>query len=276
MKPGALRGVVLILAAISGAALSGCGDSPTQPGPIAPAPEPPAPPQPSPPPPPAPPPRLGVTRILAFGDSMTEGTTSPALPTWAFRLDAGRTQSYPFKLQALIAARYTDQSIQVLNAGWAGRRASEDRERFNAAISDAAPDVILLLEGANDLNGPLRDQGVNDRIRETVGSLEDMVRDAASRQKPIFVATLPPQRPGGPKAGAADFLPRFNDAVKAMANAKGGQIVDVFGAFPLSEIGQDGLHPTDSGYDRLAGIWLEALKGRYETAASPPSAARMK
>jgi lysophospholipase L1-like esterase len=266
----------LLVAALAGtgfAAVSGCGDSPTQPGPVVNPIDPTPPSPPTPPPPPPSPPRLGVKRILAFGDSMTEGTTSAPLPTWHFRLDAGRTESYPFKLQALVRERYTDQTIEVLNGGRAGSRASEDRDRFSKAVSEAQPDVILLLEGANDLNAPFgENEGVNDRIRFAVGSLEDLVKDATYRQIPIFVATLPPQRPGGPKAGAADFLTRFNDAVQVMANAKGGHPVDVFAAFPLSGIGQDGLHPTDAGYQRLAEIWLDALKARYETPAASTTA----
>ena len=261
--------LVLIAAALVAAA--GCQRSTTQPGPIAPPVNPT--PTPAPTPEPVPPsPRLGVTRILAFGDSMTEGTTSPSLPTFA--LDAGRAESYPFKLQALIAARYRDQAIQVVNGGLAGRRAAEDRERFSRWMSDAQPEVILLLEGANDLNAPwAQDEGVNDRIRFTVGSLEDLVKDATYRQVRILVGTLPPQRPGGPKAGASDFLTRFNDAVKVMAAAKGGESIDISAGLTLGDIGQDGLHPTEEGYQRMAEIWMMALRERYEMPPAPSAAA---
>ncbi len=247
---------------------SGCSDPPTSPGPVAPSPQPPAP-QPDPPPAPAPPPRIGVTRVLAFGDSLTAGTTSPPLNALVFALDAGLPRSYPFKLQALMTARYTDQTVEVFNTGIAGRRAADDRERFNAALSEARPGIVLLMEGANDLNAPFAaGEGVNDRIRTTVSALEDMVRDASFRGVPVMLATLPPQRAGGRSAGAAAFLTRYNDALKAMAAAKGAEIVDVFAQFPLTDIGEDGLHPTEAGHTRMAAIWLEALKARFETAAA--------
>jgi lysophospholipase L1-like esterase len=249
---------------------AGCSETPTSPGPITPAPQP-QPPSP-PPPPPAPPPRIGVTRILSFGDSMTAGTTSPPLNALVFALDAGLPRSYPFKLQALMTARYTAQTIAVSNVGIAGRRAADDRDRFNAALSEARPEVVLLMEGANDLNAPFAaGEGVNDRIRLTVSAVEDMVRDAGFRGVPVMLATLPPQRAGGRSAGAAAFVARYNDALKAMAAAKGAQAVDVFAQFPLADIGEDGLHPTEAGYARLAAIWLDALKARYETA--PPAGA---
>jgi acyl-CoA thioesterase I len=253
------------LTALTAISTGGCSETPTEPAPIG---EPQPPPAPAPPPtpdPPPPPPRLGVTRILAFGDSMTEGTTSAPLSLWTFSLDAGAPRSYPFKLQSMMTARYTDQTIAVFNAGFAGRRAAEDLDRFRSAVSEAAPNVILLLEGANDLNAPLRDDSVNDRIDHTVGSLEDMVKSATRQQIPVLLATLPPQRPGGPKAHAAEFLARYNAELKEMAVKKGATIVDVHAQFPMSEVGQDGLHPTESGYQRLAEIWMDALKARYET-----------
>jgi lysophospholipase L1-like esterase len=244
--------------------LTACSDSPTQPAPIA---QPPAPPSAAPPePPPPPPPRLGVTKILAFGDSMTAGTTSPPL-TLGFTLDAGLPRSYPFKLQTMTTARYKEQTIQVFNAGIAGNRASQDRDRFNRTLNESLPQVVLLMEGANDLNTPFRTgEGINDRIRFTVGSMEDLVKDAVGRQIPVLLATLPPQRPGGRNAGAATFLTRYNDALKVMAGLKGAEIVDVYAQMSLSDIGEDGLHPTEDGYQKLAQIWLDAIKARWETA----------
>lgn len=251
--------------------LAACGGSPTQPPPIVTPPvvqppvvEPPAPPPPQPPAPVVP--SLGVTKILAFGDSMTEGVDSPPLSfafalDWRLPLDAGRTTSYPFKLKKLIEARYTGQSIVVYNGGLAGRQARDDHGRFVQAVSDAKPDLILLMEGANDLNGELAPgEGINARVTAVTSALEDMVRNVGV---PVLMATLPPQRPGGPKAWGIELLPRFNDAVKAMGAKKNVPVVDV-SQLPLSFIGQDGLHPTDAGYQRIAEMWFDAIKTRYE------------
>lgn len=242
---------------------SACG-GPTNPSPI--VPDPPSnPAPPTPPPTPVPPPTLRVTRILAFGDSMTAGTTSPAIVT---SLTAGLPESYPFKLQTLVTARYTAQTITVSNVGRAGEKVldSETQTRFSDAVSEAKPELILLMEGANDLNNI--SGSVNDAITVIVGNLEEMVKEAGRRGIPIMVATLPPERLT--KRSAAEFLPRFNDAVKVMAARKGGILVDVNAQFPESLIGQDGLHPTEEGYQRLADIYLEAIKSLYESAATTP------
>jgi lysophospholipase L1-like esterase len=211
-----------------------------------------------------------VTKILAFGDSMTEGVDSVPLSLtadeWTLPLVAGRSQSYPFKLKALIDARYTSQTIAVYNGGFAGRQARDDRGRFSQALSEGKPDLVLLMEGANDFNGPLIGaEGINARVQSVVDALEDMIREASFRGIPVMVATLPPQRPNSPKGGGVEFIPRFNDAVRVMAAKKGADVVDI-GSLPLAMIGADGLHPTEAGYQRIAEIWLDAIKAKYERA----------
>jgi lysophospholipase L1-like esterase len=189
-------------------------------------------------------------------------------------LDAGRTQSYPFKLQSLLAARYTAQTVQLFNAGIAGRNVREDVSRFGDALSAAKPELVLLLEGVNDLNSPRNPgEGDNARIRLTVDTLEEMVKEATRRNVPVMVGTLPPQRPGGPKAASVDLIAPFNEALRVMAGKKGAQVVDT-GALPLSMIGSDGLHPTEAGYQRMAEIWMEAIRARYEQAAPTATSER--
>lgn len=229
----------------------------------------PPPPPPEPPPPPPPAPALGITRILAFGDSMTAGTVSAPVPSARFALDAGLPVSYPFKLQALVSGRYTDQAIVVLNAGNPGEKATDatTATRFSAALSEAKPDLLLLMEGANDLNG------VTPSSTATVNAMEEMVKEARRRNIAVMLATLPPQRPGpGTKTTTPALLTRYNNDLRTMAakkNAEFGSVttVDVNTLFPVALVGQDGLHPTDAGYDKLAEIFLDAIKAKYERTA---------
>lgn len=194
---------------------------------------------------------------------MTSGTTSPPVTTsWRHYIDAGAPQSYPFRLQAMINERYTSQTIEVFNGGFAGKRAQEDRGRLIDAIRETKPEVLLLLEGANDLNGGEKE------INDTIGALEEMIGEAVSRGVRVFLATLPPQRSGGSKAGAAGFLDTVNALIRRTAPEEGATLVDLFAGMDLSLIGQDGLHPTEAGYQRMAEIWLDALKTAYE---KPPA-----
>lgn len=247
-----IRRLLLVHLVAAAALATACGGAePTTPTPIVvPPPEPP-------PPPPPPVPVLGVTRILAFGDSMTEGVTSP---TFGVRmLTAGLPQSYPYKLQTLVSARYTSQTVVVLNAGFAGKLATEDWSRFNAALSEAKPELLLLMEGANDLNG------VAPSVTAAVNAMEDMVREAGRRGIFVMLATIPPQRPGhGSNTTSPDVLARYNSSLRTMAANKGAQLIDVNALLPVALIGKDGLHPTEAGYERLAEIFFDAIKTKYE------------
>ncbi len=240
-----------------------CGGGRT---PISPPPPPIDPPPVEPPPPPPPTPTLGITRILAFGDSMTYGTTQPIYsPTL---LTAGLPVSYPFKLQTLLGDQYTAQTIVTLNAGKPGEFATDSRtqSRFRDALAEGEPELVVLMEGANDLNNVPAGSSVNAKVTATADAMEDMVREAVERRHlKLMLATLPPQRAGGRNAGAAGYVPSYNDLLRRIAVKRGAQLVDVYAQFPLSLIGQDGLHPTDEGYDKLAQIFHDAVVSVYDT-----------
>jgi acyl-CoA thioesterase I len=248
--------VLVVIALIA----AGCGHSPTTPAPVTP----PVDPTPAPPPPPPPPPKLSVSRILAFGDSMTYGSSSPPV-SLRFTLTAGIPTSYPFRLEQMEGARYTAQTITVMNAGIGGETTASGRARFSGVFSEATPDLLILMEGANDLN-QYSAGGLTD-VSPIVASLEDMVREAGSRGAKVMVATLPPQRDGGSRAGAGPLLGKYNTQVKAMAAKNAITLVDVNAEFPLSMIGQDGLHPTDDGYAKLAQIFAAVINAHWEVTA---------
>jgi len=120
------------------------------------------------------------------------------------------------------------------------------------------------MEGANDLNKVPAD---STNVTLIVGAMEDMVRNATGRGITVMLATLPPQRIGG--KGSPRLVDKYNSELKVMAGKKGAILIDDNAQLPLSLIGQDGLHPTETGYQKLAEIWLDAIRGRFET---PPAA----
>ncbi|MDQ3070073.1 MAG: hypothetical protein M3R55_10135, partial [Acidobacteriota bacterium] len=63
--------------------------------------------------PPVIPPTLAVTRIMAFGDSLTEGESLGQLfaPTVHDHGTAGVATSYPFKLKTILTTTYTGQTF---------------------------------------------------------------------------------------------------------------------------------------------------------------------
>jgi lysophospholipase L1-like esterase len=256
----------LAVAAAALALAAGCARGPSGPSPIslAPAISPPPPPPLPPPPPPAP--TLKVTRILCFGDSLTEGNAASLLAGFSLTdpTTPGVPASYPYKLQALITARYTAQTISVYNGGNAGERATgpDTFSRLDDLMHQLNPQVVILMEGDNDLDG-----GVS--ISTTVGAIEGLISIAQARGANVLLSTLPQQIPGELRADAPDLIVPYNAELARTALDNGATLVDIYPKISPDLIGPDGLHPTTAGNQALAGLYLGALEAKYEVPATP-------
>jgi hypothetical protein len=93
-------------------------------------------------------PQLSRTRLLAFGDSLTEGKLSV---TASLLIDSPE-HSYPAKLLRLLRERYTAQEITIINEGFGGEKAINSFARFRSALSSHNPEAVLIMHGVNDLN----------------------------------------------------------------------------------------------------------------------------
>jgi lysophospholipase L1-like esterase len=208
------------------------------------------------------PPQLSVIRFLAFGDSLTEGKLSGSAPLYIL---VDFPDSYPRVLQGLLRARYTAQpTLTVTNAGWGGEKAIDGVDRLPGLLADLAPGAVLLMEGANDLNTALADE----RIEPAAEAMREMVGLVRATGANAFLATLPPQRPGGRNAKGALSVADYNTRLRSVATQTGAVLVDVWGAFggvaSTDLVGADGLHLTAAGYQRVAQAFYEAIRERLE------------
>lgn len=215
-------------------------------------------------------PRLSRTRLLAFGDSLTVGEVSvPASSQMGqrgpnFRLIVVPSAAYPIQLSTLLRNRYTAQasSIGVINSGLPGEWAQDAERRLPGVLANARPDVVLLLDGYNDISAQL-DLGV---IRAT-NSIDRMAKEARGRGARVILATLPPPRPGGPRTVPTKLITDLNGWIRSIASGEGAVLVDLYGGM-LSDvtryIGPDGLHPTEAGYRRIAELFFEAIRTDLE------------
>jgi lysophospholipase L1-like esterase len=255
----------LIVAGSLGLAIGavGCGGgSPTSPTPQTPPVQTPTTPTPpvNPPPAPAPPPVLTATRFVAFGDSLTEGVTSLDLAT---QRKALASQPYPQLLQSLLSDRYTTQTFTIQNRGHAGEQAQDGMSRLIDVLRQDQPQVLLLLEGFNDLTA-FGSKG----ITRAIGSIESMIKEARGRGVKVFLATLPPERASSPKALPSDLFEKFNSELAKTAQDEGATLVDLSHMVTVAAIGDDGVHPTDSGYQQLASAYFTVVRATLE---APPS-----
>lgn len=221
---------------------------------------------------PSPSPTLSHTRFLAFGDSLTSGevtvpvTLVPPGPIGevgprSFAQVVVPSASYPTLLQSLLQARYTTQAaaITVINEGKVGEHAHEGAARFVETFTAAQPQVVLLWEGVNSLFLYGTDLPMQ--------ALTEMVADSKSRGAKVFLANMPPTRPGGRNSQSVLRLEEMNDRIKALAAAEGVVLVNIYDALKPdleSVIGVDGLHPTEAGYRRIADIFFSAIRAELE------------
>jgi len=196
------------------------------------------------------PPRLSAATILAFGDSLTFGSSPP-----------DPVDSYPSHLRPKLAARYVGQTITLINDGRAGENASATgRTRLPVALDLYRPGALLLMEGSNDLLGG--DAGA----AAGLSALTEMVRAARTRGVTVFLATLAPQRLGGTRNAVAQAIPGFNEKIKALAQQEGATLVDIFGAMGGDGryIGRDDEHPTPEGFEVMAQAFFDAIRQKLE------------
>lgn len=210
-----------------------------------------------------PPPRLRFTRFVAFGDSITEGVVSPA-PSLLMSL--GTPEAYPGRLQAMLADRYTAQTIEVVNRGLAGERLQKGRDRLPDVLDEEQPEVLLLQEGINNLR--------NVPTSELAADFRSMVRTAQRRDVLVLPALLLPvsdAREAG-RPGTQAGIRAFNEQIRRISRELDcGDPVDLYSAFVENPglLGMDGLHPTAEGYVRIAELFFEAIRERWEEPPVP-------
>ena len=251
---------------------AGCSQTPTSPSSVSPPTVVGAAPQATAPVPPrlsvTPPDALGVTRYVAFGDSITWGATSAFDPRFLF---AAANGGYVERLLAGLNQWHAPQTFTVFNEGQPGETVADPATltRFRAALAARQPRAVLLLEGINDLNG-------DQTISRTITGLRQLVTAAASAGVPVLVATMyqtyEVTAPGGGlRHNAAARVPDYNVAIRQMVSGLGINVhlVDLEPVMRNRQmVGADGLHLTDQGFEVMASTFLTAIEKAFPVRGS--------
>ena len=177
--------------------------------------------------------------------------------------------AYTVLLQNRLAARYTAQTPIVLNEGSGGEFTTQGLIRLRPLLQQFRPEVLLLMEGTNDLLDGNRGADA------AIVNLRQMIAVAKSMNIQVALATVAPQRPNGVRnrGAVAAIVPSFNDRIRALAAAEAIALVDVYAAMKdnLNLIGVDDLHPTELGYSVMADVFYEAVVRAFEAPATSAS-----
>lgn len=203
--------------------------------------------------------------IVAFGSSTTVGfgTSSPAY-------------TYPNRLADQLRRKFPTSDITIINRGMGGQDAPEMMKRFDAAVLDADPDLVIWQLGTNTVV-----KGSESDVAATAALLEDGI--ARLQAKGIDVVLIDPQY----VPAVAARTENASRMVKLLGDVAKLKNVSIFPRFEVMRqwhedeklpfdkfvIG-DGLHMNDWGYAcfaQLLGDTIIASVGQVKAGVNIPS-----
>ena len=125
------------------------------------------------------------------------------------------------------------------------------------ALSDR-PNMVLLMAGTNDL---LQGDSVNNALSE-LGTLVDRITADSPHTNVLVASVIPNKSNSSIEAKTAEFSNRVESEIVNPRSDRGDNVtfVDIFNVgLNNSDFSSDGIHLNQSGYDKLADVWSEAI-----------------
>ena len=235
--------------------------------------------------------------FVAFGDSITAGENgenppdpnndnetahctqrpSSALAPGAIPRFIDTANSYPSQLLTMLQTSFPSQTFVMQNEGLRGEEVTNGS---NARLTGCVlpifkPDVLLMLEGANDISGEVPPQQIVSALLANVTSAR------LAGVTFVFVGTILPQTVCRPSSGISDCRTSFDPGVVSQINVTIDQtnallraslfnatLVESNASFRATDptlaslIDVDGLHPLPAGYKVLAQAFRTAIINR--------------
>ncbi|VUC38120.1 unnamed protein product, partial [Clonostachys rosea] len=154
--------------------------------------------------------------------------------------------------------------VDFVGSNWSGDFEDTDHEGHRGEVIStiqsmastgisAAPNIILLHAGTNDINRALDVGSAPSRLKTLISAFYDVNPDAL-----VLVCKIVPSR----NASATENLKAFNDAIPSVVNSFSGKniaMVDMFSDFDTSADLHDALHPNAIGYGKMTDRFYDAI-----------------
>jgi lysophospholipase L1-like esterase len=195
----------------------------------------------------------GGVRVMPLGDSITEGTQVPGgyrIGLWQRFAGAG------YRVD-LVGSQFNGPSGlgDHDHEGHPGWRIDQIDARVDAWVRATSPRTVLLHIGTNDILQNHDVAGAPARLSTLVDHIT-----AAAPNAEVFVATIIPLANSGQEAAVRTFNATIPGMVRSKVDAgRHVHLVDMHAAVTTADL-IDGVHPTATGYDKMAATWYAALR----------------
>jgi lysophospholipase L1-like esterase len=204
----------------------------------------------------------GGVRVMPLGDSITEGTQVPG----GYRIGLWQRLAADGYRVDLVGSQFNGPAAlgDHDHEGHPGWRIDQIDANINGWLAGTSPRTVLLHIGTNDVLQNYNLGGAPNRLSTLIDHIT-----AAAPSADVFVATIIPLSSASQESAARTFNAAVPGIVQAKVNAgKRVHLVDMHAALSPSDL-IDGIHPTATGYDKMAAVWYAALRSVSGSIGSP-------
>ena len=206
----------------------------------------------------------GGTRVMPLGDSITEGTQVPG----GYRIGLWQRMAAGGYRVDLVGSQFNGPGNlgDHDHEGHPGWRIDQIDANITGWLNSYQPRTVLLHIGTNDI---LQNYNVS-TAPNRLSSLIDRITNTAPNAD-VFVAQIIPLANSGQEAAVRTFNAAIPGIVQSKVNAgKRVHLVDQHSALTTADL-IDGVHPTATGYDKMAAVWYRALQSVSGSIGTPGS-----
>jgi lysophospholipase L1-like esterase len=204
----------------------------------------------------------GGVKVMPLGDSITEGTQVPG----GYRIGLWQRMANGRYTVDLVGSQFNGPSGlgDHDHEGHPGWRIDQIDANIVGWLNATQPHSVLLHIGTNDVLQNFNVSTAPNRLSTLIDHITNTVPGAE-----VFVAQIIPLANGGQETMVRNFNAQIPGIVQSKVNAgKRVHLVDMHSALTAADL-IDGIHPTATGYDKMAAVWYSALLSVPGSIGSP-------